>query len=42
MELADGTEVLRFDSDDNVYLLGEPIPFKKVRNWLKKLNKGDI
>ena len=35
--LPDGTELIKFDSSGEMHLLGESIPFEKVREWLKKL-----
>ena len=36
-ELADGTELVRFDSQGKIAVLGEPIPFEKMRKLLRSL-----
>lgn len=36
-ELADGTELIRFDSEGKVAVLGEPVSFEKIRELLRNL-----
>jgi hypothetical protein len=39
--LADGTELIRFDSMGEIAVLGEPVSFEKVRELLRSLKDPD-
>jgi hypothetical protein len=40
-QLADGTELIRFDSMGEIAVLGEPVSFEKIRKLLRSLKDPD-